>query len=208
MNKKKLPLTILCFVYCGVSFFNLVFVALSSVVMGNSSTINIMSLINWLIGIAPFVLILLYGLGTKNKILMLVSLVLPLIGYTKNMLQLLVQSIKFLFADASYSFAQSYGMNVLTNILGIAAFVILLLYVLNVFKNKTVAMVGAIVYFGISFAITLFSGLSSVVNRFLYSVFDKYSIFFTSYNLLNIITVSLSCAIWLIYIKTALINEE
>ena len=162
---------------------------------------NVIALYNYFVGVLPYVPILLCALGIKNKVLMLISFILPLLNCLKSILQKTLHSFEYIKENAFSAFIYTHGISLISAICGAAGFVFLILYILNIYKSKSLGLIFTAAHFGIALFFKIISIVSSFFDRYTSDFLDKYALFFNSINLLGLLISALALLIWIVYIK-------
>lgn len=209
MNKAKIPLSVLAILYLSVSViihFGVIIYEISR----NSGFFNIWPILNYLGSLIPFVLILVYSFVFSDcrfgKILLMGIVSFKAAFFLGNVTRLLQNLIKYIKNDAFTQFLKLNVSSIVIDLGGITVFVLLLLYILKVIKNKIAVLIISYSYFTVSF-LTTFRDLAINIPSYLVFGSEKYMMYLSAIGYCDIILAGLSLAIWIIFTKTIILRD-
>ncbi len=210
MNKSKAILSIFSILYCAVSILSGIVIAIFEG-FNSVGPVNPAALLNWLISLAPYILILVYAFAfldkEKGKLMLIIIIALKLLLFGRSIINILSNSVNYVKYGMTGEFIFKNAISLLSTFWGTAAFVLMLLYILKAMNNKTVVFVISIVYFIFSAIHSVIGNLGSLISVIVQGAPVKYIIFSFALSFLNCIIASVGCAVWIIFTKYAIIRN-
>ncbi len=210
MNNSKTVLSIFSIVYCAISILSGLVIA---VFEGFNSVgpINPVALLNWLISLAPYILIAVYSFAfgdkEKGKLMLIIIIALKLLLYGRSIINILSNGVNYVKYGAVGEFILRNAVSLLSNFFGVAVFIFALLYILKAMNNKTVVFIISIVYFIFSATFSVIKNFGSTISVIIQGAPLKYIIYSFSLTFFNIILVGIGTAVWIIFTKSAVLHE-